>query len=49
MGFTTKALQEPPTRPATQFNNVNAFLIALQISLTPASQLFLLPCVKPVP
>lgn len=32
MSFSTKALQEPPTRPATRFNNLNAFLTGLQIS-----------------
>ena len=40
MGFSTKTLQEPPTRPATRFNSLNAFLIGLQISL-PLSPAFL--------
>ena len=40
MGFSTKALQEPPTKPATRFSYLNAFLIGLQISL-PLSPVFL--------
>lgn len=40
MGISTKSLQEPPTRPATRFNNLNGLLIGLQISL-PLSPAFL--------